>query len=78
MKIKLLLAWLIVSFIAGMGLGLEKVKFVRIIDGDTIKVMYEGRQESVQFLGIDTPEGRENPRMIKQCKAEGGLTKSLH
>jgi micrococcal nuclease len=71
MRIKLLLAWLIVSFFVAVGLGLEKVKLVRVIDGDTIKVMWEGKQESVRFLGIDTPESRENPRMVKQCKAEG-------
>jgi micrococcal nuclease len=71
MKIKLLLTSLFVSFFVAMGLGLEKARLVRIIDGDTIKVMYEGRQESVRLLGIDTPESRENARMIKQCKAEG-------
>lgn len=29
---------------------------VRIVDGDTIRVMYEGRNESVRLLRIDTPE----------------------
>jgi micrococcal nuclease len=71
MRIKSLIVLCFVLLFAGIGLGLERVKLVRIVDGDTIKVMYEGKQESVRFLGIDTPESRENPRMIKQCKAEG-------
>jgi micrococcal nuclease len=71
MKIKLLLTSLFLSFFVALWLGLEKTNLVRILDGDTIKVMYEGKQESVRFLGIDTPESRENARMIKQCKAEG-------
>lgn len=28
----------------------------RIIDGDTIKIIYNGREESVRLIGIDTPE----------------------
>ncbi|MDR1244562.1 MAG: thermonuclease family protein [Endomicrobium sp.] len=71
MRIKALLTSLFVLFFVSLGLGLERVKLVRIVDGDTIKVIYHEKQESVRFLGIDTPESRENPRMIKQCKAEG-------
>jgi micrococcal nuclease len=71
MRIKSLIVLCFVLLFAGIALGLERVKFVRIVDGDTIKVIYHEKQESVRLLGIDTPESRENPRMIKQCKAEG-------
>jgi micrococcal nuclease len=71
MRIKVLLTWLLLLLFVTVRLGLEKVKLVRVVDGDTIKVMSEGKQESVRFLGIDTTESRENARMIKQCKAEG-------
>ena len=27
-----------------------------VIDGDTIKIEYQGRLESVRFIGVDTPE----------------------
>ena len=29
---------------------------VRVIDGDTIKIEYEGKIESVRFIGVNTPE----------------------
>jgi len=31
-------------------------RIVRVIDGDTIKVVVDGREESCRLLGIDTPE----------------------
>jgi len=32
------------------------VPFVRVVDGDTIKVNWHGEETSVRMLGIDTPE----------------------
>lgn len=32
------------------------VELVRTIDGDTIKIMYEGEERNVRYLLIDTPE----------------------
>lgn len=32
---------------------------VRVVDGDTIKIVYEGKLESVRFIGVDTPELNE-------------------
>ena len=29
---------------------------VNVIDGDTIKIEFEGRVESIRFIGVDTPE----------------------
>jgi endonuclease YncB( thermonuclease family) len=49
MRIKALLASLFVLFFVTLGLGLERVKLIRIVDGDTIKVMYHDKQESVRF-----------------------------
>lgn len=31
---------------------------VKVIDGDTIKINYEGKEENIRFLLIDTPEMR--------------------
>jgi micrococcal nuclease len=28
----------------------------RVVDGDTIRVTYEGRSERVRYIGVDTPE----------------------
>ena len=41
-----------------------EVPVVRVVDGDTIKVRYDGKLESVRLIGIDTPEitrGKNEP-----------------
>lgn len=51
----------------------EKIKkypatILYVIDGDTIKVIYENKKESVRLIGIDTPESRKNKRAKMQAK----------
>lgn len=41
------------------------VKLVKTIDGDTIKVIYNGQEQNVRYLLIDTPE-TSHPRLGKQ------------
>ena len=47
-------------------------------DGDTIKVMQAGKEETVRLVGIDTPETHD-PRVSVQCfgQAASDKTKSL-
>ncbi|KAA0964817.1 thermonuclease family protein [Sporosarcina sp. ANT_H38] len=45
--------------------GLIPVELVKTIDGDTIKIMYEGEEQNVRYLLIDTPE-TNHPRLGKQ------------
>ncbi len=33
-----------------------KYKVIRVVDGDTIIVDYNGKEERVRLIGIDTPE----------------------
>ncbi len=42
-----------------------------VIDGDTIKVMYGGRRESVRLIGIDAPESRKNGKALKDSARSG-------
>lgn len=42
-----------------------KVPLASPVDGDTVKVIYNGKEESVRFLLIDTPE-TNHPRLGKQ------------
>lgn len=37
-------------------LELNEALVLRVVDGDTIKVDYNGGEETVRFIGIDTPE----------------------
>ncbi|MCG7344184.1 thermonuclease family protein [Sporosarcina sp. ACRSL] len=41
------------------------VKLVKTIDGDTIKVLYNGKEMNVRYLLVDTPE-TNHPRLGKQ------------
>ena len=34
----------------------ETYEVARVVDGDTIKIMYEGKQQSVRLIGVNTPE----------------------
>ena len=31
-------------------------RVIRVIDGDTIKVEYNGKSETIRLIGVDTPE----------------------
>lgn len=42
------------------------VSVVKVVDGDTISVLLNGKKETVRFIGIDTPEVVD-PRKLVQC-----------
>ncbi len=39
--------------------GREKVKVERIVDGDTLEIIRDGKKEKVRLIGIDTPETKK-------------------
>jgi micrococcal nuclease len=43
----------------------------RVVDGDTLDVVYGGRAESVRLIGIDTPEKRENEKARRDSTRTG-------
>jgi micrococcal nuclease len=49
-------------------------RVVRVVDGDTIRVVVDGRERSVRLLGIDTPE-THRPGTPVEC---GGPQASAH
>ena len=44
---------------------------IRVVDGDTLKISYNGQDESVRLIGIDTPESRINKKTKKDAKRSG-------
>jgi micrococcal nuclease len=52
---------------------LYKVNY--IYDGDTISILYKGRQKTIRLLGIDTPE-TVDPRKPIQCFGEQASLKT--
>lgn len=48
----------------------QEADIMSVVDGDTIAVRIDGKQERVRLIGIDTPESRPNRRMSKQAISE--------
>ncbi|MED3779348.1 thermonuclease family protein [Heyndrickxia sporothermodurans] len=51
------------------------VTLTKTVDGDTIKVMYKGKEESVRYLLIDTPESKK-PGSCVQPYAESAYNRN--
>jgi micrococcal nuclease len=45
----------------------ELATVLRVIDGDTLKITYEGRKESIRLIGIDAPESKINNKAWKDA-----------
>jgi micrococcal nuclease len=43
-------------------------KVLWVVDGDTLKIEFEGKKESIRLIGIDTPESRINPKAKKDAE----------
>lgn len=56
----------------------QRAEVVSVVDGDTVKVVIEGKRETIRIIGIDTPE-TVDPRKSVQCfgKEASDRAKSL-
>lgn len=52
------------------------VTLVNVIDGDTIKVVVDGKMETVRYLLIDTPESKSSKTCVQQYAREAFLRNS--
>jgi micrococcal nuclease len=43
----------------------------RVVDGDTLKIVYQGQEESVRLIGVDTPESKRNKKARKDAGRSG-------
>lgn len=46
----------------------HNAKVLYVIDGDTIKIMYDGKKQSIRLIGIDTPESKKNSKAFKDSR----------
>lgn len=46
----------------------QSTTVVKIVDGDTLKASYNGQEESIRLIGIDTPESRVNKKTKRDAK----------
>jgi micrococcal nuclease len=51
--------------------GTEPATVKRVVDGDTLRIIYQGQEESVRLIGIDTPESKNNKKARKDAGRSG-------
>ena len=44
---------------------------IRVIDGDTLKINYQDKEQSIRLIGIDTPESKANKKANKDAMRSG-------
>ena len=49
----------------------------RVIDGDTLKINYKGKEDSVRLIGIDAPESRPNKKARNDAQRSGEDLKTI-
>jgi len=52
-------------------------KVISVVDGDTLKVNYKGKEESVRLIGIDAPETRPNKKARNDAQRSGEDLKTI-
>lgn len=49
----------------------ESARVLKVVDGDTLKVEFQGRRESIRLIGIDCPESKKNAKAKEDAKRSG-------
>lgn len=63
-----LLPLVIISFLSFPLYALENARVLSVVDGDTLKVNYRGRYETIRLIGIDAPESIRNEKARKDAR----------
>ncbi|HNY13455.1 MAG TPA: thermonuclease family protein [Candidatus Wallbacteria bacterium] len=45
-----------------------EARFIRVVDGDTLKINYSGKNESIRLIGIDTPESYNGSKASRDAR----------
>ncbi len=76
-RFTLILSILILAFLSSSLYAQQTTTVTRIVDGDTLKVRYWGKEESIRLIGIDTPESRVNKKAKRDAKRSGQDIKTI-
>ena len=68
---KLLIIIALSLFVTANSYAQHTTTVTRIVDGDTLKVFYLGSEESIRFIGVDTPESRVNKKTKRDAERSG-------
>ena len=52
-------------------------RVLRVVDGDTFIMFFEGRRESVRLIGIDAPESEDNAKVRRQARKESSSVRDI-
>ena len=75
---RLLPLFIILSFTLSLSsYAQETYKVIRVVDGDTLKISYKGKQESIRLIGVDAPESRVNDRAKRESQKTGQDLKTI-
>lgn len=55
---------------SGVGGSQAGARVVRVVDGDTIRVTFGGREHAVRYIGVDTPESVDPRRPVQPLGKE--------
>ena len=67
-----------VLLLAATAFSFEVATVIRVVDGDTLKVMIEGKEETIRLCGVDTPESVHPTKPIEPGALEASeFTKQL-
>jgi hypothetical protein len=61
----------ILAFLSSSLYAQQTTTVVRVVDGDTLWVRYEGQREKLRLIGIDTPESKANKKAKRDAKRSG-------
>ena len=67
----------ILAFLSSSLHAQQTTTVVRVVDGDTLKIRYWGKEESIRLIGIDTPESRVNKKTKRDAKRSGQDIKTI-
>ena len=45
--------------------GLREARVTRVIDGDTVEILMDGKKESSRLIGVDTPETKHPTKEVQ-------------
>lgn len=72
-----ILALLAILFSTTLLYSEDAVRVLWVVDGDTLKVNYKGKEESVRLFGIDAPESRINKKAKNDAQRSGEDLKTI-
>jgi micrococcal nuclease len=55
----------------------ERAAVQRIVDGDTIEILFRGAPDTVRLIGVDTPEKRDNEKARRDAARTGSDLKTI-